>query len=128
MKKMLTMLMSVFGLSFYTSCGQDHFENANVADFARYIEQSHVQLLDARTDSEYVAGHIAGAHNISVLDSDFIDRATAQFDKTRPIAVYCKTGRRSARAASMLTKAGYEVVNLEGGITAWLESGQPAQK
>ena len=63
-----------------------------------------------------------------VLDSDFIDRATAQFDKTRPIAVYCKTGRRSARAASMLTQAGYEVVNLEGGITAWLESGQPAQK
>ena len=44
-------------------------------------------------------------------------------DKT--IAVYCRSGKRSALAAGGLTKEGYKVVNLRGGIIAWKEAEMP---
>jgi L-ascorbate metabolism protein UlaG (beta-lactamase superfamily) len=39
--------------------------------------------------------------------------------------VYCRSGKRSALAAGGLTKEGYKVVNLKGGIIAWKEAGMP---
>ena len=54
----------------------------------------------------------------------FMEQAEAAFPKETPLAVYCRTGRRSAEAAAKLAKAGYTVYNLEGGITAWTDAGK----
>ena len=40
-------------------------------------------------------------------------------DKVRPVALYCRSGRRSKLAAEQVVQAGFEVVELNGGILSW---------
>ncbi len=49
----------------------------------------------------------------------------AEIPKDREILVHCKMGGRSAQAAAVLAAAGYDVVNMEGGITAWAREIDP---
>ena len=121
MKKALTFIMALLGLNVHTACSQGAFENAKVNEFATLIEQEDVQLVDVRTPAEFAEGHIAGAVNIDVKASDFKEKALATLDKARPVAVYCRSGRRSVDAANVLTKEGFRVTNLLGGINAWTE-------
>ena len=57
-------------------------------------------------------------------------QATADelLDKTQPVAVYCKSGRRSRNAAQLLVKKGYTVYNLDKGILSWIELGKDIEK
>ena len=50
------------------------------------------------------------------------NEALATLDKHRACAVYCRSGKRSAMAASLLSKEGFKVTNLLGGIIAWNEA------
>ncbi|MCR5850391.1 MAG: rhodanese-like domain-containing protein [Bacteroidaceae bacterium] len=84
-----------------------------------------VQLVDVRTKEEYEEGHILGALLIDTESYNFQDKATAQLSKEKPVAVYCRSGRRSASAASKLVKLGYEFINLDGGILAWQQAKMP---
>jgi len=104
------------------------FSNVNVDEFQTYIADASVQLLDVRSQDEYDDGHIAGATLVDVNDSTFVERAVAVLDKKRPVAVYCRSGRRSARAALLLCEQGYQVTNLAGGIIAWKDAGKALVK
>ena len=123
MKKLLTCLLAVLGLN--TACGQQNFENTDVAGFAELVADSSVVVLDVRTASEYAEGHIEGSINIDQGQSDFMEKARAALPADRKIAIYCRSGRRSANAAGRLADEGYLCVNLKGGIIAWKESGKP---
>ena len=122
MKKLLTCLLAVLGLN--TACGQQNFENVDVAGFAELVADSSVVVLDVRTASEYAEGHIEGSINIDQGQSDFMEKARAALPADRKIAIYCRSGRRSANAAGRLADEGYLCVNLKGGIIAWKESGK----
>lgn len=87
-----------------------------------------IQLLDVRTPDEYTEGHIAGALLINVNDSDFAEQASAKLNKSQPVAVYCRAGRRSAKAARILIGQGFTVTNLDGGFLAWQKAGMPIEK
>ena len=100
------------------------YSNVNVDEFQSLIADPNVQLLDVRTSEEYAEGHIAGAALVDVNDSTFVQQAMAVLDKQRPVAVYCRSGRRSARAASLLSEQGYTVTNLNGGVIAWQDAGK----
>lgn len=104
------------------------FSNVDVDGFQTFIAAPDVQLLDVRTPDEYADGHIAGAVLVDVNESDFEEKAVAVLDASRPVAVYCRSGRRSARAASLLTARGYKVTNLEGGVLAWQDAGKALVK
>lgn len=93
-----------------------------VEGFAKVVEQDNVRLIDVRTPKEYAEGHLAGAENIDVKDSLFADHVKGIEGK---VAVYCRGGRRSLKAAEMLTKQGCTVYNLDGGILAWQKAGKP---
>ena len=123
MKKILACLLGVLGLN--TACGQVNYENADVAEFSTLIEDPGVVLLDVRTAAEYAEGHIAGAILIDQEQSDFVEKAKAALPKDKKVAVYCRSGRRSANAAGKLAAEGYSCVNLKGGINAWKEAGKP---
>lgn len=123
MKKILTCLLAVMGLN--TACGQQNYENADVAGFAELVSDSNIVVLDVRTASEFAEGHIEGAINIDQGQSDFMDKASAALPADKKIAVYCRSGRRSANAAGRLGGEGYQCVNLKGGIIAWKEAGMP---
>lgn len=87
-----------------------------------------VFLVDVRTPDEYAEGHLRGAANIDWNAPGFMDQFSAACPKETPVAVYCRSGRRSAEAAQKLSKAGYTVTNLLGGIVAWQEAGKPVTK
>ena len=126
MKKILTCLLTMLGLT--TACGQENFENTNVEGFAALTKQADVVILDVRTAEEYAEGHIEGAILIDQKKDDFESLAKQQLTKDKHIAVYCRSGRRSANAAGRLAAMGYKCTNLKGGIMAWQEAKMPITK
>ena len=123
MKKILTCLLATLGLS--TACGQQNFENTDVKGFAELIDKPTTLLLDVRSAEEFASGHLEGAINIDQSQSDFVEKTQKALPVDKIIAVYCRSGRRSANAASKLADVGYKLVNLKGGIIAWKEANMP---
>jgi rhodanese-related sulfurtransferase len=108
----------LFGLFACSAKAQDKFKNLSSDDFEKLIQD------DVRTVAEYSQGHIPGSLNINVLDDKFSAEADELLDKERPVAVYCKSGRRSRNAARLLTQKGFKVYNLDKGFDNWKESGK----
>ena len=126
MKKILTCLLATLGLA--TACGQENFENVDVQGFSELIADTNVVILDVRTASEFAEGHIEGAINIDQSESDFIEKTQSTLPIDKKIAIYCRSGRRSANAAGRLAAEGYQCVNLKGGIIAWKEAGKVVKR
>ena len=123
MKRFFTCLLAAVGLT--TACSQTNYENTDTTGFAALIAQPEVVVLDVRTADEFKEGHIAHALLIDYKGNDFVEKAQATLPKDKTIAVYCRSGRRSALAAELLVEKGYKVVNLKGGILAWMEAQLP---
>ncbi len=123
MKRILSCLLAALGLT--TACGQANFENMEVKEFDELIADSNVVILDVRKVEEFDEGHIKGAVLIDQFQSDFVELAQAKLPKDKTIAIYCRSGRRSANAAAKLANVGYKCVNLKGGILAWKEADMP---
>ena len=74
-------------------------------------------LVDVRTPQEYREGHIPGSRNIPLQE---ISRSEPKLGpKDTPLFLYCRSGARSAQAASILRHMGYTNITNIGGITAW---------
>jgi len=127
MKMIMAFSIVPFLLSLF-SCGSSNYINMNVEEFGLLLKENEAALIDVRTPSEYAEGHIAGAVNINVFDGSFLESVKASYPLDKPLAVYCRSGKRSAMAASKLSKAGYTVYNLKGGYLAWTEAGRRVTK
>ena len=125
MKKAFFFLLSLIGINIGSACSQPNYKNTDVQEFADLIKNQDVQLVDVRTSTEFAEGHIEGAINIDVKDDAFEQKVMEKLDKKQPVAVYCRSGRRSANAADILTRSGFTVTNLKGGIIAWEKAGSP---
>lgn len=105
------------------------YKNLTAGQFQKLINDSNVQLVDVRTVAEFTEGHIPGSLNIDVKDETGFPLAVDDLlDKQRPVAVYCRSGRRSRNAAELLSKKGYKVYNLDKGILHWMEEGREIEK
>lgn len=101
-------------------------ENVNVEEFAKHMDGA--QLLDVRTPEEWSEGIIEDATLANIYDADF-DSKLAKLDKSKPVAVYCKSGGRSGQAMAKMSELGFtEVYNLKGGIGAWNSAKRPTVK
>ena len=118
--------LTMLGLN--SACGQGNFENTDVQGFAELVADTNVVVLDVRTASEFAEGHLERAINIDYHQSDFVEKVKATLPLDKKIAVYCRSGRRSASAAGILGDDGYKLVNLKGGIIAWKEADMPVIK
>ena len=132
-KTLLIVLLIVVGVSLaawaFSRNSDEEFTTVDVDEFERIIaDTAGVQLLDVRTQQEYDEGHLSGAYIIDVNDSTFMEQVEAQLVKNKTVAVYCRSGRRSASAARQLVKAGYKVINLDGGILSWQKQGKTVMK
>ena len=127
MKKVILPLL-LFALMAVNSCVQcsvshigGNFRRVEVAEFKEFIANPDVQLVDVRTAEEYNAGHIPGSINIDVLKGH--EELASTLDPERPVALYCRSGRRSENAGWVLEKAFFRnVVDLKGGYNEWVES------
>jgi rhodanese-related sulfurtransferase len=85
-------------------------------------------LVDVREESEWAAGHAAGAVHLSkgTIERDVEEKVP---DKTTPLVLYCGGGFRSALAADNLQKMGYtNVISMDGGWRAWTQGGLPVER
>lgn len=119
MKKLLSLLLGVLGFAACSSAQSDSIQTVPAEEFAQIIKADSVVLVDVRTAGEYDAGHIENARNIDVLKDTFRSIAIGTLPKDKTIAVYCRSGKRSLKAAAILAKEGYKVVNLRGGWLEW---------
>lgn len=75
-------------------------------------------ILDVRTAVEFADAHVADALNIPVQE---LQQRYAELghDKQQPIIIYCRSGARSAMAASMLSQLGFTHVKDIGAMSNW---------
>ena len=77
-------------------------------------------VLDVRTEAEFNSSHITGAVNYNVLDSIQFMQQIQELDKDETYLVYCKSGKRSAKAAKWLEQQGFtHIYNMKEGILGW---------
>jgi phage shock protein E len=99
--------------------------NLDAAAFDSKIADNKVVVLDVRTPEEYAESHITNSINIDVLSDHFTADISA-LDKDCTYAIYCRSGKRSIDAASIMEEFGFtSTFNLTGGITSWIETGRP---
>lgn len=122
---LFVILMTMSAMQISGCNGNENIVSVPASEFDKAIKADSMQLLDVRTPQEYAEGHIDGALNIDVRSDDFQKMAEKDLSKDSTILVYCRSGRRSMDAAEILTRLGYKVVNLKGGIIEWKEEGLP---
>jgi rhodanese-related sulfurtransferase len=85
-------------------------------------------LVDVREESEWNAGHAAGAVHLGkgIIERDIETKVP---DRDATLVLYCGGGYRSALVADNLQKMGYtNAISLDGGWRAWTSTGLPVEK
>ena len=122
MKKIFMIISAVLCNLLGCTAQQQNFESLDAEAFEKVISDTSVVRLDVRSIDEYASGHIAKAINIDVMKDDFTTKATSLLPKDKTIALYCRSGRRSKKAAGILVENGYKVIELNSGISGWINA------
>jgi uncharacterized membrane protein YdjX (TVP38/TMEM64 family)/rhodanese-related sulfurtransferase len=99
----------------------------DIAELKKRIDDSSTLVLDVRTAGDFIGeqGHIDCAVNIAVEELKERMNELSEYIE-RPIAIVCRTDKRSARAALLLAENGFHDVHVvRGGMTKWIEAGLP---
>ncbi|MCF6224253.1 MAG: rhodanese-like domain-containing protein [Flavobacteriaceae bacterium] len=91
-------------------------------------KNNEIQLVDVRTPEEYAEGYIKNATNIDFFDDDFA-KNMAKLNKSKAIYIYCRGGKRSAKASKQLEEMGFtKVYDLQGGFLNWEKNNLEVEK
>lgn len=104
----------------------EKYESIPADQAKKLLERDDYYLIDVRNQSEWESGHIPGAHHfmLGILE-DHLD----SFPMDKTIIAHCQSGARSAIGTSLLQAKGFkDVLNLEGGFSAWQKEGLPIKK
>jgi len=100
-------------------------EHISIAEFEQRVGDAtpaDVLIVDVRAPEEFEMSHLKGAVNLEEAEAIL---ALAQQQQVEQIVIYCSVGYRSARMADQLEQQGWDaVVNLEGSIFEWANSGR----
>lgn len=127
MKKTVAVCCLFVTFSIYTSCLDKKLEDKEVKlvtaeEMQSILELEDVQLVDVRTPKEHEEIHIVGSQNIDFMSPTFDDDILS-LDKEKPVILYCRSGRRSAKCSKKMKDAGFKkIYDLEGGISKWKHS------
>ena len=126
MKRLIVIIKSLIISTTLFNCNANIKEGAKVVsaeDMQTLLQLENVQLIDVRTPKEFNGDHIENAQNINFLSSTFSENIK-KLDKEKPVIVYCRSGKRSAKSVKKLFEAGFtEIYDLEGGIIKWKQEG-----
>lgn len=100
-------------------------ENISPADaYQRLQSDGELIVIDVRQPIETQDGTVPGALLIPLTE---FGRRMSELPDDRTILTVCRSGHRSPIAARRLKRAGYDVVNVSGGIMAWQRAGLPLE-
>jgi rhodanese-related sulfurtransferase len=88
------------------------------------LTRSGALLLDVREPAEWRAGHAPGACHIPLGE---LEDRLGELPRDQTVVVACRSGGRSARATTVLTRSGFQALNLDGGMRAWASVGLAVQ-
>ena len=95
----------------------------DVGGLVRAQEAKEVNLLlDVRSPEEFAEGHVANSLNMPLGDLERRVSELARWQNAE-IWVICRSGRRSAAAASILSSRGFRVADVGGGVEGWRAAG-----
>lgn len=82
-------------------------------------EAQSLVILDVRSEEEYADGHVPGA--LHIPHDELAARLTElETSKDKPIVVYCRSGKRAAKALTILHEAGFtRLLHLTGDMPGW---------
>lgn len=104
----LSLTVSALGAAALTGCSSA----TDGSEAAAFTDADSTIVIDVRTPAEFAEGHLEGALNADVSGLDF-ETQLADLDPEGIYAVYCRSGNRSAQAASVMTEAGFtDVIDL----------------
>jgi len=100
-------------------------EEISVGDLMKRMEESDIAVLDVRQPAEWADAHIPGAQFITGAE---VPERLSEVSTTKPLAVVCGSGYRSAVISSYLRARGHEDVHsVVGGMSAWNNAGLPTE-
>ncbi|MFP4322195.1 MAG: rhodanese-like domain-containing protein [Anaerolineales bacterium] len=92
---------------------------------AKLDDKSQIMIVDVRTPDEHKSGVINGARLIPLQK---LEAQMSKLPQDREIICVCRSGARSGTAARKLKAAGYNAVNMKGGMLAWERAGYPVKR
>lgn len=102
--------------------------DVGVEEFERLRADKANVVLDVRTKEEWDAGHLPGAVLIDFNGPNFASEV-AKLDKSKTYLVHCAAGGRSAKAVTLMQKAGFSsLVNFKDGYRGWVKAGHQGVK
>lgn len=123
--KTLSKIMRIFVffcLTFFLiniSCEDNsNIEVVNKSEYKNLIKKN-FPIIDVRTPAEFWEGHIDNAINIDFKSNSFINEIS-KLDKSKTYLIYCRSGNRSSKAATIMDSLGFKkTIDLEGGFLRW---------
>lgn len=119
---LLPIAILIFGMVL-TSCNtapKGRVEVVSAATVATQLSTSNLQLVDVRTAAEFAQGTIKGAVNIDIKETSTFKDKMEQFDKNKPVYIFCQAGGRSKNAAAQLLEMGFTTIyDFSGGYSTW---------
>ena len=105
---------------FFISCSsQEEIKSISTKELKVLLAKQKIQLIDVRSPEEIKEGAIKTALFANYYEVDFYEKASQQLDKNKPVYLYCRSGNRSKKAATVLDAKGFKVVNVLGGYMQW---------
>jgi len=89
------------------------------------VANRELMLVDVRQPAELRSGRVRGAVNIPLTQ---LRGRLDELEHGRQVAFLCHSGARSSRATGIAIKAGYDAVNVRGGLIAWNRAGLPVTR
>lgn len=129
--KKIAVILSIILIATFFGCKETSAQQSQLLEPQEMIDvlvTKDVHLVDVRTPREFKMGFIENAINIDFSSPNF-QAELNKLDNTKPIIVYCRSGRRSGIATNNLVKAGFtEIYDLRNGIINWQRQGQKLVK
>ena len=125
-KSLFILMLSILG---FMGCTAQNGSSIDSKEAYRLIKaDANIAILDVRTAKEFADGHVAGAVNIDVNQADFAQKID-QLDRSKTYIVYCRSGRRSSKAVSIMASKGFKnLYNVSDGFLGWNKNGLPFVK
>ena len=125
-KSLFILMLSILG---FMGCNAQRGSSIDSKEAYGLIKaDSNIAILDVRTAKEFADGHVAGAVNIDVNQTDFAQKID-QLDRSKTYIVYCRSGRRSSKAVGIMAAKGFKnLYNVSDGFVGWNKNGLPFEK
>ena len=103
----------------------DPFRNITVDDLTKITRP---RIIDVREPAEFTGelGHIPGAELVPLAT---LENAARAWPKDKELVIVCRSGARSAKAATLLAQLGFQkLLNLSGGTQGYVDAGLPVER